>query len=78
MVEYPRLAEISNQVRRRRKSLSLTQEDLAELAGCSSRFIRALETGKSTVRIDKLLDVLDALGLELSAQLRNTQSRNTE
>lgn len=52
-------------VRRRRRDLALTQEALAELAGCSSRFVRALETGKGTVRLDKVTAVLDALGLEL-------------
>lgn len=64
------LSEISAQVRARRKALDLTQQDLAELARCSARFLRALETGKRTVRLDKLLDVLDVLGLELTAQLR--------
>ena len=36
----------------------------------SPRFVRALESGKETVRIDKLVDVLDVLGLELTASLR--------
>ncbi len=63
---------IANQVRSRRKSLRLTQADLADLAGCSERFVRSLEAGKATVRIDKLLDVLGPLGLELTAQLRST------
>lgn len=67
-----RLSAMVNQVRERRKSLRLTQQDLADLAQCSARFVRALEAGKQTVRLDKLLDVLDALGLELTAQLRRT------
>lgn len=67
-----RLSAMSDQVRERRKSLRLTQQDLADLARCSARFVRALETGKQTVRFDKLLDVLDALGLELTAQIRRT------
>ena len=72
MVEDGQLATISRQVRERRKALSLTQDDLADLAGCSPRFVRALEAGKATVRVDKLLDVLDVLGLELSATRRST------
>lgn len=67
-----RLWNIAEQVRDRRKALRLTQDDLADLASCSPRFIRALEAGKSTVRMDKLLDVLDALGLELVAKRRST------
>lgn len=57
-------------VRSRRKALRLTQEDLADLAGCSPRFVRALEAGKASVRLDKLAAVLAALGLELTATRR--------
>lgn len=67
-----RLSGIGPQVAARRKSLHLTQKDLADLAGCSTRFIGALEAGKPSVRMDKLLDVLDVLGLELSATRRST------
>jgi HTH-type transcriptional regulator/antitoxin HipB len=64
---YRRLAD---QIRARRESLRLTQQDLAELAGCSPRFVGALEAGKSSVRLDKLVDVLEALGIELRAARR--------
>ena len=67
-----RLAHIAHAVRDRRKALRLTQDDLADLAGCSPRFVRALEGGKQSVRLDKLLDVLDVVGLELSAAPRRT------
>lgn len=50
----------------RRKELGLRQEDLALLAGVSERFVRQLEAGKSTVRLDTLTAVLEALGLELA------------
>lgn len=58
------------ETRDRRKALRLTQDELAELSGCSPRFVRALEAGKRTVRLDKLAAVLDALGLELATRLR--------
>jgi y4mF family transcriptional regulator len=54
----------------RRKILRLRQEDLADLADVSHRFVQALESGKATVRLDKLVAVLDALGLELSVAPR--------
>jgi HTH-type transcriptional regulator / antitoxin HipB len=63
---------LATELRDRRKSLKLTQQDLADLAGCSPRFVRALEAGKESVRLDKLVAVLDALGLELTTQLRQT------
>lgn len=52
-------------IRRRRKELGLTQQALAELAGCGLAFLYDLERGKPSVRLDKVLDVLDVIGLEL-------------
>lgn len=53
-------------MRERRTELGLTQTDLADLAGASRRFVHALETGnKPTLRMDKVLAVLDVVGLEL-------------
>ena len=52
-------------VHRRRRALGLTQKELSRLAGCGLAFLYDLEHGKSTVRLDKTLAVLDVLGLEL-------------
>ncbi|WP_422936082.1 helix-turn-helix transcriptional regulator [Sinomonas sp. P47F7] len=57
-------------VRDRRRALSLTQQDLADLAGVSERFVRFVEQGKASVRLDTLAAVLDALGLELAVVAR--------
>jgi HTH-type transcriptional regulator/antitoxin HipB len=57
-------------VRSRRRALGLGQQDLADLSGASVRFVRNLEHGKASVRLDKLLAVLDVLGLELRAGVR--------
>lgn len=56
-------------IRKQRKSLGLTQSELAELAGCGEAFLHLLEHGKATVRIDKVLDVLNVLGLQLRLEL---------
>lgn len=53
-------------VRARRKSLNLTQHDVSSLAGCGPVFLYDLENGKATLRLDKLLDVLKVLGLQLT------------
>lgn len=53
-------------IRERRRDLSLTQEDLADLAQVSERLVRSIEAGKQTVQLDKLSRVLAALGLELA------------
>jgi y4mF family transcriptional regulator len=61
-----RVDRLGEAVRQRRIELGLRQADLAQLAGCSRRFVHTLEQGKSTLRLDKLLAVLEVLGLGLS------------
>lgn len=61
-----RVVPLAEAVRTRRVELGLRQSDLAELAGCSQRFVHTVEQGKPTLRLDKLLDVLEVLGLGLS------------
>lgn len=60
--------ELSQSVRTRRKHLSLTQKQLADLAGCHFMFISDLEQGKSTVRLDKVEAVVRVLGLKLRVE----------
>ncbi|RAX43892.1 transcriptional regulator [Arthrobacter sp. AQ5-06] len=56
---------LAGEVRTRRAALGLTQQDLADMAGVSERFVRFVEQGKPSVQLDSLLAVLDTLGLEL-------------
>ena len=55
-------------VRARRRRLGLRQGDLASLAGCSVPWLVKLEAGRGTVRLDKVVDVLEALGLHLEVK----------
>ena len=57
---------ISEFVKQRRKALQLTQPELAEKAGVGLRFVRELEAGKETLRIDKVNQVLKLFGHELA------------
>jgi y4mF family transcriptional regulator len=52
-------------IKQRRKNLKMTQQDLADRAGVGLRFIRELEQGKKTVRLDKVNQVLALFGHEL-------------
>jgi y4mF family transcriptional regulator len=61
----PREQRLAQAIRRRRRELGLTQLALGELSGCGLAFLYDLERGKPTLRLDKLLDVLSVLGLEL-------------
>lgn len=60
-------------VKQKRKELKLTQEDLALHAGVGLRFVRDLEQGKKTLRLDKVNDVLALFGKEVGVidQLRD-------
>lgn len=60
-----RVIPLGEAVRRRRQELGLRQTELADLAGCSQRFVHTVEQGKPTLRLDKVLDVLEVLGLGL-------------
>lgn len=64
-VAADRLAALAAALRARRKLLRLTQIDLSRLAGCGPDFVYDVEAGKPTLRLDKLLDLLEVLGLEL-------------
>jgi y4mF family transcriptional regulator len=62
----PRVSGLSQAVRARREELGLRQAELADLAGCSQRFVHTVEHGKASLRLDKVLDVLEVLGLGLA------------
>lgn len=52
-------------VKERRKLLGLTQQELAVKAGVGLRFIRDLEQGKESLRLDKVNQVLQLFGHEM-------------
>ncbi len=58
-------ADIGMEIRRQRKLGGLTLSEAAGLTNVGVRFLSELENGKPTVRFDKLLHVLHALGLNL-------------
>lgn len=57
---------ISNTIKSLRKQYGLTQEELAFKSGVGIRFLRELEQGKPTVRVDKVNQVLGLFSKELA------------
>lgn len=55
----------SNLIKEKRKLLGLTQPELAAKAGVGLRFVREIEQGKTTLRMDKVNEVLKLFGYEL-------------
>jgi y4mF family transcriptional regulator len=58
---------LSSFVKEKRKSVKLTQPELAEKAGVGLRFVRELEQGKESLRMDKVNQVLRLFGFEVGA-----------
>lgn len=56
----------------RRKTLSLTQEDLAEMAGLSLATIKDIERGKANPSIATVSKILEVLGMEIVYRIRQT------
>lgn len=59
---------LAKKIKARRNALNLTQQELADLAGCGITFINQLEQGKLTIRFDKLLAVMKVLGLDFKVE----------
>ncbi len=58
---------LSTFVKEMRKQFDLTQVDLAEKSGVGLRFVRELEQGKQTLRLDKVNQVLALFGRQVGA-----------
>ncbi|MCI5688603.1 helix-turn-helix transcriptional regulator [Anaerovoracaceae bacterium 42-11] len=55
---------LGNYIKQERKKLGLTQEEFAMRSGLGLRFVRELEQGKETVRLDKVNQALAMFGME--------------
>ena len=56
---------LSEYVKSMRKEHGLTQVDLSEKSGVGLRFVRELEQGKETLRLDKVNQVLNLFGAKV-------------
>ena len=61
--------QIGQLVKKARKTLGVTQKDLALTSGTGLRFIIELEQGKPTCQIGKVLTVLHTLGVTMQLTL---------
>jgi y4mF family transcriptional regulator len=66
-------AGIAMFIKEKRRQLKLTQPELAVRAGVGLRFVRELEQGKQSVRLDKVNQVLALFGSELGV-IQKTES----
>ncbi len=59
------MENIKEFVKQNRKALGLTQEEFAIRAGLGLRFVRELEQGKKTLRLDKVNQALAMFGAQV-------------
>jgi y4mF family transcriptional regulator len=59
---------IAEYIKQKRKAAGLTQEEFAIRAGLGLRFVRELEEGKKTVRLDKVNQALAMFGMEVGVK----------
>ncbi len=62
-------------IKKRRDSLKVTQESLAQLSGVGLRTLKHFESGKGNPTIKTLQKIVDVLGMEFCLKLKNV-SRN--
>lgn len=58
-------------VRAARRTMGLSQQAFADLAGVGRRFVSELESGKPTLEFDKVLKVCAAAGVDIAASMRS-------
>ena len=71
MEDAKTVQDFAHLIEETRKKHKVRQQDLADLAGVSCRFLSNLENGKATVELGKVLAVLASLGLEVKLASRD-------
>jgi y4mF family transcriptional regulator len=65
MMKIYTVSDIGSLARKKRMELGLTQSGLADISGSGTRFISDFENGKPTLQIEKVLNALHVLGLDI-------------
>lgn len=71
-VYYNRLMTLQETIKDRRRTLSLSQKDLAEMAELSLATIKDIERGKGNPSIKTVSKIIDVLGMEILYKVRKT------
>lgn len=60
------MTNLAKYIKEKRKEFGLTQVDLSQKSGVGLRFVREMEQGKETLRLDKVNQVLALFGAEMT------------
>ncbi len=64
--------ELKDIMKERRETLSLTQQDLAEMSQVGLATIKDIERGKGNPALNTVKKILDVLGMEIKYSIRQT------
>lgn len=64
--------ELKEIMKQRREFLSLTQQDLAEIAEVGIATVKDIERGKGNPALNTIKKILDVLGMEIEYKVRKT------
>ena len=65
------MERFGNIIKERRKELSITQRELAALAGIGINTLTKIERGEANPSLNIILRVLDTLGLEMNMKIKS-------
>ena len=60
------MTTLAKTVKEKRKAHKLTQQDLSQKSGLGLRLVREIEQGKTSMRMDKVNQLLNLFGMELT------------
>lgn len=69
---------VGEKIRKQRLSLNLTQEAAAEKSGISVGFYSNIERGEKVPSVDSLIDIVNALNLDLNSIFINQESKGNK
>ncbi len=77
-MEIQNAGDLGALIRQKRKEDGLTLHDAAAICSVSHVFLSALENGKESVQLNKVLQVATCLGIELHAQPRGWKAKDSQ
>ena len=66
------VSEVGKSIKERRKTLRLTQPDLADLAGISKNTLYKIERGQANPTLNVLIKIVELLGMEFSIDVKKS------
>jgi len=70
LMQFGSTSDVGNLIKRRRKILKVTQQQLADVSGVGLRTIKLIELNKSNTTVNTLMKIFDTLGYEFFINLK--------